>query len=420
MLDRPESVWQALGNSHVTRRLYGLAQYQTRSALLDLDETGDVTSQSSGEVQTDASIRAVGWGQPLLTGRKTDLLAPYGQEVTLFWEIRLRGDDVITLPVGIFRIKDNDGGTFQRRQMMIPGREGLLAGPDEGSWLPEPAWPVVDGGVVFSDLWEIEEGGFAFPIGAAPTMVAPRVTAWAAEVSLTDRFRVLQRAKLIYPVRSPIPGNSMYDELRRLALMPVLESVPDRDVPASLAGSYDERMKAVSDLCALAGCVPALTREGALTLRPRDRWLTETVPDFEIDAVVEWAGDGQTDDFFNFVWAHDPDNRFSAFASIADDSNPLSVNRAGAVTYELSSPVFTTQEGTQAGAETALARLQTERSRRVTVTVGPQGLLLDLGDFGWFHDEAQNRHVLGEISAIRVSNDPTKPIDVDLIVAETR
>jgi hypothetical protein len=88
------------------------------------------------------------------------------------------------------------------------------------------------------------------------------------------------------------------------------------------------------------------------------------------------------------------------------------------VSYELSSPLITSHASAQAAAMTALARLQRERAVTVTVTVGAQGLLLDLGDFGWFVDEVNQRSVLGEVTGITVPNDPTGAIRVDVIAAE--
>jgi hypothetical protein len=255
----PVEVWRALGDSVVERRLDGFAQYQEHVAVLNLAPEGDVRSQASGRIQSDASIRVAGFGNPLLTNSDTDLLAPYGQEVTLAWTVTYGGGLEHVIPAGVFRISGNDGGTFDRR------------------------------------------GG--------------RVFGWTAGVSLKDRFHVLDRAKIIDPA-SPVPGNSMYQELRRLVDVPLLENpaVPDVAVPPAL--EYESRLDAVHALAALAGCTPALTREGALTLRLRDRWLTETVPDFIIRAVIDWDDFGQSDQFYNFVWAHDSDNEFSAFAPL--------------------------------------------------------------------------------------------------------
>lgn len=366
MLDVPENVWQALGDSHVRRRFYGLAQYQARQVELQLDTDGDVSFTSSKGVQSDASILVVGQGESLVPRSRTDMLAPYGQEVSLFWEVQLRGDQTFTIQMGVFRITDNDGGTENIRRTVSRGNE--------------------------------------YP---------PVVVSWQVGVELADRFRMLDRAKLVDP-KSP-QSTSMWAELQRLALFPLLESLPDAAVPASMA--YDERLSAVWDLAALANGVPALTRQGALTLRLQDRWLTETVPDFTIEGAIEF-GKKQSDNFYNYVWAHSDDNEFSAFAILSDDSDPRSVNRAGPVTYEHSSPAYTTVAAAQAGANTILHRLLNRRSEIVTAVCGPQAMVLEVGDFGLIKDPRQGRQALGEVSAITVPNDPTSPVTVELIVAE--
>ena len=361
MLDVPAGVWEALGDSHVRRRMFGIAQYQDRQATLNVTSDGDVSFSASKGVQSDASVTVVGTDASLVPRLPTDMLAPYGQEVALFWEIRLRGNTTHLIPMGVFRIAGNDGG-----RETINSRSGVSY-----------------------------------------------VTGWAVSLDLADRFHMLERGKLIDP-KSPVSA-SMWDELQRVSLFPLLQSLPDAAVPPAMA--YGDRLDVVWDLAALGGGIPALTRQGALTLRQADRWLTETVPDFTISGAIEFKRE-QTDEFYNYVWAHSDDNRFSAFAALENDGDPRSVNRAGPVTYEHSSPVYESDLQAKAGADAILERLLNRRSQTVRATVGPQALLLELGDFGWIEDPVQGRSALGEITSISVSNDPTAPIDIQMIVAE--
>ena len=105
VLSFPDEVQAAL-RDHQSGRLVGLATYQDRTAELDVDSSGSVSFQSSGEIQSDASITVKGYGDSLVPKSKDALLAPYGQEVTLFRELVLR-DSVWRIPLGVFRITGN-------------------------------------------------------------------------------------------------------------------------------------------------------------------------------------------------------------------------------------------------------------------------------------------------------------------------
>jgi hypothetical protein len=417
MLQVPESVWEALGDSAVTRRFYGIAQYQGRQVMLNLDTSGDVSFTSSTGVQSDASIRVVGFGDSLVPKTATDMLAPYGQEVTLFWELQLRGRQTAVIPMGVFRITGNDGGRENPSVRVIPGKPGSVEGP-------AGVWTVLEGavedppgsGLYVPTTAEVPAGSGLYLVDEARAEIVRRfVQDWDVGVELADRFDMLERAKLVDP-KSPV-SSSMWAELQRLSLFPLLTSVavPDAFVPAGMA--YDERLSTVWDLAALAGAVPAMTRQGALTLRRQDRWLTETEPEFEISGAIEFSRK-QSNDFYNYVWAHSDDNEFSGFAVLEDDSDPRSVNRAGLVTYEHSSPVYTSDAAATAGAWTILNRLLNRRSSTVTAVCKPQAMLLEVGDFGLITDDVQGRSALGEVSAVTVPNDPTQPVTVELIVAE--
>lgn len=360
MLIVSEEVRTALADSLVTTYTTAVAQYGGRVQQLSVrqDEGSFTWDATASAVQCTGDIRVFGFGDSLVPSSRDSMLAPFGQEIAVSKVLALRQTEV-TIPLGVFRIRGNDGGRFNRR------------------------------------------GG--------------HVLDWDVSVDLNDRMRMLERGKIVDPA-SPPSGATMYSELRRLGLFPLLETVDDVSVPSMV---YEDRLSGVRDLCALAGTKPRVNRQGALQPRIADRWLTAdaSAPDFDFAGTVSWS-DAQTDDFFNVVWAHSPDGKFSAFASLTDPTDARSVGRAGPSTYEHSSPVYTTTAAAAAGAQTALRRLLNRRSRTVTVQLDALALLLDLGDVGWVEDKVTGRRVFGEVSRITIAVDPTRLPLIELTVAE--
>lgn len=405
----------AAGNESET---WALASYQGRSARLSL-ASGSVTWSGDGAVPASCDLRAVGVRESLVPKSKTDLLAPYGQEVAWFRDVFVR-DRRYTIPLGVFRITDASGGDEQFVDTVLRGNRGepgVLLSEDGLLELTAETPPLEPGFFDSSAFPELEPGFFGFRKGRADVVLPGRMLGWSVDVSGADRMRALQRAEQL-DLLSPVPGNSMWDEIRRLSLYPVQQSLPDRGVPASMV--YENREQAITALAKLADAVPVSTRQGVLTLRRVDRWLTAdpAAPEFDLSGTITWS-DAMTDDFVNRVVAKSDDDQFVGVAQISDDSNPLSIGRAKPVTYVHSSPLYTSNEAASAGAQTILDRLL-NRSRKVTVTCMPDALLLDLGDVGWMRDPVQGREVFGEVSGMRVQVDPTAPVEVEMIVAETR
>lgn len=359
MFNVTPAVWAALGDTDVVTETAAVALYRGNQTELDVLQTGQVSWDADGDVQATSSVHVIGHGDSLVPHSQDAVLAPFGQEVRIVRRLYIR-DDVIDIPLGIFRITANNGGRESSR----------------------------DG----------------------------RVLDWEVGVELSDRFRMIARAKIVSPA-SPPQGASAYSELQRLVLFPVVvdPSVPDVAAPRSLV--YDNRMDGVHALAEALGGKPRLTRQGALTVRPADRWAWDTTIDFDLPGEIGTSS-GQTDEFYNYVWTHNDKGEFSQFAAITDDGNPLSINRAGISSYEHSSPFYVSDSASRHGAQTILARLQARRSRTVDVLLDARGLLLELSDLGWVRDAQQNRAVLGEVSKITVPHDPTARIKVELIVAE--
>lgn len=425
MFEVADEVLAALRSSGQSGRVWGVAQYQDRQADLQIVQSGSVTySGTSGEAQAATDILVFGNRDSLVPKSKTDLLAPYGQEVSLFRDVTVR-NRTYTIPLGVFRVTANSDAVETIRETKVPGREAV-----EGA---DSVYPVGDGlyslnaGMVESSPGLFESVAFTedppgsglFVPGVArslPGYSAADVVSWQVRVELADRLRLISRAKIIGAESYPLPGNTVWDELRRLVPFPVVQSLPDTAVPPGL--TYEDRPSAVKLLCEKLGGVPSITRSGAFTVRVKDAWaVTELTPVFDIRGTISWA-DGQSDDFYNYVWAHSDDGEYSAFAALTDDSDPLSVNRAGMASYEHSSPLYTSNAEAQAGANTILARLLGTRSRQVQVECLPEAIVLELGDVGWVRDPVQGRAVLGEVTDLDIPLDPTSPVRLTLTVAE--
>jgi len=407
MLTVPADVAAALNDVEVVSEVTAVAQYGGRSVELSLHTDGGFTWDANGELQCTGDLRVFGFGESLVPKARDAFLAPFGQEVTVSRVVKMRNGDY-PIPLGVFRITGNDGG---RERYRLSRTAVTVDAPyvSTGDIYPlDDIYPA-------DDVYPGSTSGGPFTYYTGP-QVTDVVEDWEVGVSLADRLRMLQRAKILNPASPPV-GATVYSELQRLTLFPLKRNpaVPDQLVPSGTV--YDDRRSAVSLLAGFAGAKVRVTRQGALTLRPADRWAYETVLDFDINGVVELS-DEQSDEFYNFVWAHNPDGSVSAFASFLDDTDPRSVGRAGPSTYEHSSPVYTTQAAAEAGAWSVLSRLLNRRSRVATVKVGAEGLLLDLSDYGRFTDTATGRTVMGEVSGLRMQNDPTALVEVTVIVAE--
>lgn len=360
MLTFPVEVKNALKSSAQVGGVKGVARYQGRSIDVLVKESGSIQFRAEGEVQSSGSVTAIGVGSSLVPKSKTDPLATFGQELALWRTVRVRTSEW-AIPLGVFRITSAGDG-FERYR-------------------------------------------------------SDQVMDWSVEVSVSDRFKQIRDDDFL-SVDAPIAGKTVWSEIRRLSPIPVQQTMGDASVPA--ATTYETRLGAITTLLALLEAAPHLTREGVLTARPRDAWLTSTVPVFDIEGTISWS-DEMTDEFYNQVQVTSSSNKaIVAYARISDNSNPLSVGRAGGRTYKHSSPIYETVAAAQSAANTILARVSSRRSRLVDVECTPEALLLELGDFGWMRDPSQQRAVLGEVSGITIPMSPTAPIRVQMIVAEER
>lgn len=327
-----------------------------------LTTDGSLTFDADGQIQANGTLYLARDGASLVPASKTDPLAPYGQEVSIARRVKYAGASW-DIPVGLFRIQD------------VPDMKTLY-----GSW--------------------------------------PGVTAqlgWSAQLTVCDRFDIL-RADDFLATTTPTPGNTTWDEIRLLSDLPVVESLPDAAIPSGI--TYQSRLDAITQLAGNLGGEPALTREGALTVRPSGVWLTATDPVAVVNGTVETSG-GMSNSLINSVAVTNPnDEKILGVAEITDESNPLAVTRPiGRRTYTSSNPLMDTQAKALAAAKTMLARLSSQQSRTVKVSCLPRPDL-DLGDFIQVNDEAAQATYLGEIRRMGYQLDPTALMSLELTVAE--
>jgi hypothetical protein len=363
MLQVSEEVHRALkthqgGDVHCSAFYMGAMTAPT----VRLDTNGSIRFDGAAEVQAQGTVLALGSSGSLVPRFATDPLGTYGQELAI-WRTVMIGDQSWDIPLGRYPIQrayDSD------EHHEVYGARSI-------------------------------------------------VTSWKVSLKVNDRFEAM-RADDFLQVESPKPGNSVYQELRRICPVPVQESLADRPVPPSTV--YDSRLGAITALCAILGGTPHLTREGVLRPRLTDGWLTVTTKAFDIEGVIEWADD-MSNDFINQVQVRSSSNNdLVAFRSITDASNPRAVSRAGGRTYKAASPIYETQGAVDAAADTMLARLSSGRSRVIEVVCGPEAILLELGDVGWIRDPRTGRAAMGEVTEMEIPLDPLAGVQVSLIVAE--
>lgn len=340
--------------------LSAIAIYAGNEVSVQLSSSGDISFDASGEIQSAGSVTAIGVGNSLVPHALTDPLAPFGQELALSRLVRVRAAEW-SIPLGVFRITGADNAVERLR--------------------------------------------------------GDTVLDWSVDVAIADRFEQI-RADDFLAVESPLAGNTVWDEVRRLSPIPVQEALGSASVPPSTV--YESRLQAITALIGLLGGVPHMTREGVLTARLADAGLKTPTSQaqFDVEGTIDWD-DALTNDFYNQVQVTGSnDATVVAYAQIDDDANPLSVGRAGGRTYKHSDSGITTTDQAQAMADLLLRRLSSRRARTMSVECTPEALLLELGDVGWFRDPVHKRAVFGEVTGFTISNDATKPPRVDVYVVE--
>lgn len=335
---------------------------------------GSIRFDADAQIQTSgtAYVARDALGETSLVPRlKTDPLAPYGQEITIDRIIR-SGENEWAIPLGRFPIAG------------IPDMREHFARVGSGA--------------------ELER----------------RLLAYELQLKLRDRFEWIRGADFLRP-EAPRAGFSTWEEIQRISPIPIVGSLPDQTIPASLAYT-DSRYDAIVTLMDNLGGEPHLLRDGSLTARVKDAWLTETVPVFEITGTIDVSEDMSADDVYNAVRvrASVGDNLILGIAQITAE-HPLKVggpfNGGAAKVYGYGSPLIVDQSMADATATTILARVSTQHARRVKIVTLPNPLL-ELGDYGTAIDYRTGRSYSGSIASMDFSLNPLDDMVVELIVAE--
>jgi hypothetical protein len=384
-LATPELLAALAGNhtpSYRAQAFYG-ADITLEEVPLDergsLDFNADAKVQASGScyVKRDAHRDPVtGLPASLVPRELTDPLAPYGQEIALS-RVVVAGEQEWVIPLGLYGIWD------------VPDmREHFRRFPSL-----DPANPDNDRRVV---------------------------AGYELQLRLRDRFDPIQNADFLQPT-APTPGNSTWQEIQRISPIPIVQNVADAALPPALAYT-DSRFDALTTLFENLGCEPHLTRQGSLTARPKDPWLTETVPVFEITGTIDVTEGMSADGVYNAVRVRSSTgaNTILSIAQITGLGDPLRVggpfNLGAPRTYGYASPLITDQAMADETAATILARVSTQKARRVTVTTLPNPLL-EIGDYGVATDYRTGTVYTGSIASMSFSLNPFDPMTLDIIVA---
>jgi hypothetical protein len=364
MLQLDDDARKALEDNHepsyVARAFYGEKLTETD---VPLDTDGSLSYDGDAVKQATGSVHVRGGDRSLVPRKPTDSLAPYGQELDIYRVVAV-GETSWEIPMGRFRIED------------VPDMREYFR-----------LWPHLK-----------------------------RVAGWDVQLQLVDRFDIIEADDFLVP-DSPKAGNSTWDEIRRLSSLPIVVSLPDKPVPPAL--TYTSRMDAITALMSNIGGVPHLTRQGALTARVKDAWLTATTPVFTVDGVVE-VSDSMSIKLYNSVASRSSlgDNNIVAVREIRTDGDPLSVT--GPLrrrVYTHTSPLIETQAQADADAETVLRRVSQRQARTVKVTCLPRPDI-EVGDFGLVKDRTTRRTFLGEVTSMRFSLNPFDDMTLEMIVAE--
>ena len=346
------------GSSFVVSARYGGTQTIPSAGFPDyaavpITSDGQFSFDMTGQVQASGSLFVASDGESLVPKAMDDPLAPFGQELQIDYVVA-QGGQSWRIPMGVYRI-------------------GEVPSWDE-TYRRYPSMRVKSG--------------------------------WSVEVDFVDRFDRISAAQFLGPT-APSAGSVLAEASLLAAGAGVTTSWPAGLVDASIPSSItyqDDRLDAISQLLAAINCDPGMTRQGALTAIPRDRWIGATSDDADVrmDGVVSFTG-GMSGAVYNaVVYSNDQSGLTPAVAMITDDSNPLSVNRLGLRVYTESSSLMDTAAKLQKAAQTTLVRV----SQRGAQTIKVEGLPrpdADLGDLVWARDELSGREGIGQLVSFQTA-----------------
>lgn len=354
---------QSAQSEVIVTAFYGDTQTIPSDAFPDFESvpiTGDgsLTWDADGQIQCNGQVSLAAMGQILVPNAKTDPLAPFGQELQIVRRVHY-ADASWDIPGGRLRIQD------------VPQAQAFY-----------------------------------------------EVMGWAAQLNVCDRFDLIQADDFI-GTQTPSQLVSTWDEIAAMSPVPVVRSLPDAPIPASLAFTQG-RLDAITQLIANLGGEPAMTRQGALTARPANNYLTAESTVAVVNGTVSVAG-GMSNDLINSVTVTNPnDATILGVAEITDLSDPLCVTGPlGRRTKTFSDPLMTTTVMAAKAAQTYLAKLSTVQARTVKVSCLPRWDL-ELGDFIQVTDQLSDDVWLGEVRGMSWPWDVTALQSLTLTVADKR
>lgn len=176
-----------------------------------------------------------------------------------------------------------------------------------------------------------------------------------------------------------------YDELRRIGILPVRETVPDFTLPSGLTWEARNggRLDAVHKVASAAGCVPVVDARGAWVLVPSDPALTpvHTLQVGEFGTVIDFEQLVDSDGIYNEVVGEFESEAGEPIRSVRTiTAGPLSTSGAWLrKTLYFSSPVIKTQTAADAAVITRLAGVSGSQVYDVPVSaiVNP---VVEIGD----------------------------------------
>lgn len=359
MIDIGDAGRNLLETSHAGQYIVQ-AYYGNTMTLADVPidpKQSSLTFSADSATQGTGTVYVVSNGASLRPKTKTDPLAAYGQELAITYVSGNR----LTIPMGRFRITDVPSSQeFRRLNPFVP-------------------------------------------MGSI------------TQLTLADRFDFLQHDTFLS--RTSPQSSSAWAEIQRISPIPFVKAGSDATVPSNLV--YQSKMDAITQLAALSGQEPAMTRAGALTLRRSASWTLGLAPVTTIHGTVS-RDDGMSNSLINYVVVTNSSKpTIVGTAAITASNDPLRVNGPlGRRVATLTSTTATTNAKATAEAAAYLAKVSTRQTATAAITCLPRPDI-ELGDFIAVVDPLTNETLKGTVTAMTFPLDPTKTMSLTLTMQES-
>lgn len=295
------------------------------------------TDNASSQVQGIASLTLVwqdDFGKSIAPLKATDLLSPFGTEVTLSVIVTVGEGFTERVPMGVYILTETPKAVATAYSFQ--------------------------GGIV-------SKGD-------------------SVDLTLKDKFHRVQRDRFDAPGVAP-DLSSVWREVQRLTEMPVTRTVTDLPITAAVAYE-DSKLDAVYDLATILDATACMTADGTVSMRPVE-WPApvDTIRDGDDGTLVSLSRSLESATVYNRVAIRTNGGDGKAVLAVAEVTDgPFRVRNPdgtpspyGVVTYFYSSDYITTTSQAQSYADVLLPRVSKMRSVSVEVTeiFNP---LRDLGD----------------------------------------